>query len=188
MYCNLAFKSNSVLPLCVNGLLDRRTFIDASSSENKLVKLMIRPRNEKHCRLNWYTIKDAVNCLTEIKTAKKLHFAFIGDSRIRQQFLNFLKVSKNEFSKTKRKKYLTCFSFKYSVDTGIRPWTQSETRWKDLSRWCQCNQSIIRWFNRFVQMATDYRRENNFRHSQLDLLIWWFRSSAWFYIDWYYYG
>ena len=82
---------------------------------------MIKPRDEKNCRLNWYTIKDAVNCLTESKTAKKLHFAFIGDSRIRQQFLNFLKVSKNEFSKTKRKKYLTCFSFKYSVDTGIRP-------------------------------------------------------------------
>ena len=70
---------------------------------------MIRPSDEEYCRLNWYTIKDAVNCLTANRKGKRLHFAFIGDSRIRQQFLDFLKVSKNEFSKTKRKKLTFCF-------------------------------------------------------------------------------
>ena len=71
-------------------------------------RFTIRPRDQ--CRLRWYTIDDVVSCFTEKTTItnnngvppspssilnkkKSLHIVFMGDSRIRQQFLNFLKVS-----------------------------------------------------------------------------------------------
>ncbi len=68
------------------------------------------------CRLLQYTVDSVVTCLDSLyctdKLAaqhvpsnvlnrnnilyhKELHFAFIGDSRIRQQFFNFLKVLNN---------------------------------------------------------------------------------------------
>ena len=47
--------------------------------------------------LHFYAQRDLVQCLDNISGndagQKQLHFAFIGDSRIRQHYLNFLKVS-----------------------------------------------------------------------------------------------
>jgi hypothetical protein len=46
--------------------------------------------------LNRYEIRDFVMCLDEmfIKTNQSLHFAFLGDSLVRNQFLNLVSVSK----------------------------------------------------------------------------------------------
>ena len=48
------------------------------------------------CQLHHFTARDVVSCLEylydENSGGSWLHFAFIGDSRIRQQFFNFIKV------------------------------------------------------------------------------------------------
>lgn len=60
---------------------------------------MVTPMNEDICSFHSYTVKDAVNCLESAKLLAvkdlPLRFVFIGDSRGRQQFFNFLKVSKD---------------------------------------------------------------------------------------------
>ena len=65
--------------------------------------------NENHCRtedfywtsrnishLRHFAARDVARCLDDllnrISNRSWLHFAFIGDSRIRKQFYNFLKV------------------------------------------------------------------------------------------------
>lgn len=48
--------------------------------------------------LSIYTIKDVVNCLDSLFIKRKkrpLHMAFMGDSTVRQHFLNFLQVDYN---------------------------------------------------------------------------------------------
>lgn len=52
-------------------------------------------RPKKPCRLHEYQLGDVVNCLdSHFRQPRKLitRFVFVGDSRIRQQFYNFLKV------------------------------------------------------------------------------------------------
>jgi hypothetical protein len=45
------------------------------------------------CQLHHFTARDVVSCLEYLHDGGSwLHFAFIGDSRIRQQFFNFIKV------------------------------------------------------------------------------------------------
>ena len=48
------------------------------------------------CGLRYFKARDVASCLDNllqrISSRSWLHFAFIGDSRIRQQFYNFLKV------------------------------------------------------------------------------------------------
>ena len=59
--------------------------------------LMIRPERQD-VKLRWYSSKETVACLDALETMnsqkpfKKTHFAFMGDSRVRNQFLNFLQV------------------------------------------------------------------------------------------------
>ena len=51
--------------------------------------------HQKKCRLRRFTTKDVTSCIDEIQAKsdrKWLHFAFIGDSRMRQQFYSLLKV------------------------------------------------------------------------------------------------
>jgi hypothetical protein len=82
------------------------------SSGNLLDKRQIRYAKEAggSCKLLHYTFERAVGCFDALYerhysdwnsphilnhingSDSKLHFAFIGDSRIRQQFFNFLKV------------------------------------------------------------------------------------------------
>lgn len=89
-------------PLCLGGnLLNKREYryvkeARGSYDNSRLISGM------GLCQLLDYTSKQAVSCfdalysslnLNPINSSKKnLHFAFIGDSRIRQQFFNLLKV------------------------------------------------------------------------------------------------
>ena len=55
--------------------------------------------NNKKCRLRQFSSRDVVSCIDNLHVRSSgpwLHFAFIGDSRIRQQFYNLLKVSSND--------------------------------------------------------------------------------------------
>ena len=84
-------------PLCSGNLLDKRQIRYAKEAGGS-------------CQLLHYTFERAVGCFDALYERhysdwnsphilnhingpdRKLHFAFIGDSRIRQQFFNFLKV------------------------------------------------------------------------------------------------
>ena len=48
------------------------------------------------CRLHQYRSQDVVHCLDKMSssTNRKLHFVVLGDSRMRQQFFEFLSVSR----------------------------------------------------------------------------------------------
>ena len=51
--------------------------------------------NNKKCALRHFTSRDVVSCLDNLHADSSrpwIHIAFIGDSRIRQQFHNLLKV------------------------------------------------------------------------------------------------
>ena len=51
--------------------------------------------NNKKCQLRRLTSRDVVSCVDNLHANSSrpwIHFAFIGDLRIRQQFYNFLKV------------------------------------------------------------------------------------------------
>ena len=55
--------------------------------------------NNKKCRLRQFSSRDVVSCIDNLHVRSSgpwLHFALIGDSRIRQQFYNLLKVSSND--------------------------------------------------------------------------------------------
>ena len=86
----------SQLPLCIGGVLDRSNFRghnslsigDSSVEELFEPSIMIKPKQT--CRLHRYTMQDALYCLTEMRPS--VHIAFIGDSRVRQQFLSYMKV------------------------------------------------------------------------------------------------
>ncbi len=83
-------------------------FLKEGSSSYKRNRLFSKSHNH-HCRLLRYTVKDAVACFDALyqeqvlfnfqqiykkaNKATKLFFVFMGDSRIRQQFFNFLQVS-----------------------------------------------------------------------------------------------
>jgi hypothetical protein len=98
------------LPLCTGNLLDKREHryakeADGSYDNSRLVS------KSGSCRLIRYTFDQVVSCFDALyerhysarrfphnlisidrRTQENLHFVFIGDSRIRQQFINFLKV------------------------------------------------------------------------------------------------
>ena len=103
-------KSDFGLPVCVGNLLDQRDYHYVNwatrSSNNRLVSKTHPPYS---CRLLHYTSKRAVTCfdfLSQFRLKQngkfsKLHFIFMGDSRMRQQFFYFLKVY-SFFSQTRR--------------------------------------------------------------------------------------
>ena len=52
---------------------------------------------QKECSLYPYTAENVVTCVDSIHSSRQsseslLHFVFVGDSRARQQFYNFIKV------------------------------------------------------------------------------------------------
>lgn len=76
-----------VIPLCLNGMLNRENqFVVPANVID--TSMMILPKEP--CFLHDYTVDDVLYCLTDHKPS--MHIAFMGDSRIRQQFLSFLKV------------------------------------------------------------------------------------------------
>jgi hypothetical protein len=56
------------------------------------------------CRFRKYFTEDVVYCLNQMNSfsKKRLHFVFVGDSRIRQQFYSFLEVDLN---------FKSCYSY-----------------------------------------------------------------------------
>ncbi len=107
-YRNSTFFSNKI-PLCVNNLLDEHEYdySNFSKTPNNASWLISRIRNQYSCRLLQYSVGRIVACLDFLNQeqtsqshlsdneAKELHFVFMGDSRIRQQFFNFLRVRIN---------------------------------------------------------------------------------------------
>ncbi|KZS12572.1 Uncharacterized protein APZ42_022703 [Daphnia magna] len=81
------------LPICSGNLLDQREY---HYEKEKLGSFDSRRLMSKTgpCRLLQYTVERAVACLDAIREGSPhqnfLHLVFIGDSRIRQQFFNFL--------------------------------------------------------------------------------------------------
>ncbi len=83
------------LPFCTGNLLDQRQFryeTEGSYGSN----LMTRSSGDGSCQLVDYTAERIVACLDSLHHRQpsntKLHFLFMGDSRMRQQFLNFVRV------------------------------------------------------------------------------------------------
>jgi hypothetical protein len=98
-------------PLCSGNLLDNREHhyakeADGSYDNSRMISKL------GSCQLTRYTFEQVVTCFNALcerhhlswnnssnnlnvvdRLHKNLHFAFIGDSRMRQQFLNFLKVN-----------------------------------------------------------------------------------------------
>ena len=99
----------SELPVCVDNLLDQRDYQYASSATSSTKdRLVSKTHPHYSCRLIGYTVNRAVTCFDHLSqlqvsnarnvTTKpngkslNLHFVFMGDSRMRQQFFYFLKV------------------------------------------------------------------------------------------------
>ncbi|KAI9559233.1 hypothetical protein GHT06_016022 [Daphnia sinensis] len=83
------------LPLCIGNLVDQREFhyekkANGSYESNRLMS------NDGPCKLLQYTPGRVAACLDAIKEVDPiqnvLHFVFMGDSRIRQQYYNFLRL------------------------------------------------------------------------------------------------
>jgi hypothetical protein len=100
------------LPLCIKNILDKngyKFYKWANKSDNS--QLLSKTEHKNSCRLVRYSTEHVITCFDYIRkqnyvnqfknitynSDKKhgLHFMFIGDSRIRQQFFYFLKVSNN---------------------------------------------------------------------------------------------
>jgi hypothetical protein len=97
------------LPLCTGNLLDKREHRYAKEANGSYDSSRMISKLGS-CQLIRYTFEQAVGCFDEFhernflaqnlsnnlnlinRPHKTLHLAFIGDSRMRQQFFNFLKV------------------------------------------------------------------------------------------------
>ena len=98
----------SELPVCVDNLLDQRDYQYASwATSSTKDRLVSKTHPHYSCRLIGYTVNRAVTCFDYLNLlqvnarnvttkqngkSSKLHFVFMGDSRMRQQFFYFLKV------------------------------------------------------------------------------------------------
>ena len=76
------------------GILDKRSFDYHNEDGNQKHLASKWSTFNQPYFLNFYTQKEVVQCLDNISCDGKqqLHFSFVGDSRIRQHYLNFLKV------------------------------------------------------------------------------------------------
>ncbi|XP_046452702.1 uncharacterized protein LOC124200482 isoform X2 [Daphnia pulex] len=112
-------ESKNEFPLCRSNLLDKRDYHYEELARKFCNSSKLIPKNNsrKSCHLLQYTTKHVVTCFDALhqeqitrmhlnvrkisKRSNKLHFVFIGDSRIRQQFYNFLKLIPNYDRDTK---------------------------------------------------------------------------------------
>lgn len=86
---------------CFDDILNKNTFeYDAMTSGIVDGWIPAIPKANRHCRLRQYLPEDVVNCLDssnfqhhdKLNSRGLFRFVFMGDSRMRQQFYNFLKV------------------------------------------------------------------------------------------------
>ena len=84
-----------------SAVLDRHEY---TQCQNPNCSLMIQPKRPTDREMKSYTTRQLVSCFDNIREKisngsqmkkKKIHLAFIGDSRIRNQFLNFIQVNTN---------------------------------------------------------------------------------------------
>lgn len=75
--------------------LDRNAFV----YNNSAAQWTTATDQTNHCQLHLYSLSDVVTCINSINNVHRAgsllhqsHFVFIGDSRARQQFFNFVKV------------------------------------------------------------------------------------------------
>ena len=89
------------IPFCINNLLkerDHKYLNIARTFRNTSLQIY---RRQSQCQIQKYTVERTVACLDILNEeqhsnkTKELHFVFMGDSRIRQQFFNFLRVSQH---------------------------------------------------------------------------------------------
>ncbi len=99
--------SENKLPVCINQRV-KLQFYHYEKVARGYHKNMHSKTELESCSLFQYTAKPVVSCLDQIyddykkkdifyttngtRNTNELHFAFIGDSRIRQQYFNFIKV------------------------------------------------------------------------------------------------
>ncbi len=101
----MTFSENSTENLCKGNLLDKREHHYAKEADGSYDNSRLISKSGSS-QLMRYTFEQVVDCFDSHhftrnssknldlvnRPKKNLHFAFIGDSRIRQQFLNFLEV------------------------------------------------------------------------------------------------
>lgn len=92
------------VPACANNLLDRRDYHFETWARNSIDTSLLISKTplRNHCRLLRFTSESVVTCFDVLhndiywknfNNFSNLHLAFMGDSRIRQHFFNFLRVS-----------------------------------------------------------------------------------------------
>ena len=80
-------------------VLDRHEYTMCENQSS--CSMMIQPKRSISIKeMKWYTTRQLVSCLDAIRennpiVTKKTHLAFVGDSRIRNQFLNLIQVLMN---------------------------------------------------------------------------------------------
>ena len=100
--------AESEVPVCTGNLLDQRESRYAKETKGSLRDINRLLSKTGSCRLLHYTADKIVSCLdntlhfqgntssanhsSDSPDDSKLHFVFMGDSRIRQQFYNFIRV------------------------------------------------------------------------------------------------
>ena len=103
IYCLLMYTENKIVISSTKSgvVLNRQEY---THCKNQSCSMMIQPKWSIGIHeLKWYTTRQLVSCLDAIRANsksrinKKTHLAFVGDSRIRNQFLNLIQVSVNRF-------------------------------------------------------------------------------------------
>jgi hypothetical protein len=100
-----ALEAESVMYFCLILLIFTPAESNVSEKVTRCKQLLDRRSIDsgwgpRTCRLIRYGPEKLTQCVDNMTVARrgKLHFVFIGDSRIRQQFYSFLEVSTNMFS------------------------------------------------------------------------------------------
>ncbi len=91
-FCSCFLKIAFGLFIIASGLITYFAFLTFFNGENTNPSDVTTP--------DWHTMRDMVVCIDRLSSdndsssdeRKPVHFVFIGDSRIRQHFLNFFKV------------------------------------------------------------------------------------------------
>lgn len=94
------------LPLCMGGILDKRSF-NYHRTDGYWAMTPKEDSNHRRCKLHRYNKNDVTNCIDALSSRstenrsgvssngnrpEPIHLAFVGDSRIRQHFYDFIEV------------------------------------------------------------------------------------------------
>ena len=85
-FTSLKMENGTSMPLCLKVLNREHLFVPDYSIGTSMMILA-----RQTCRLHDYKVNDVLYCLIDHKPS--LNIVFMGDSRTRQQFLNFIRVN-----------------------------------------------------------------------------------------------